>query len=326
MAPIRLMMVSVLLVALLAGCATSQPPTFDTIYAGEVDKQLLPPGLPGVANGTTISVIHGSHLEARLNDGAWDANLTAAVIMPEIQSPAMTGPEPSGGGGESTPLPVPSNLTLEVRIKEYAELGDYTAWWVFMTGSGNVTTVARPADAIFEFRLATLGPYTVNVLLTNGPDDMTPVAVYNQTIAGSVSVQWTVTGEVQPVHAPNMPSDRNSMVDKYTVDLPEGITLTAVSSFEGSFAPGDGTDVDLGIYGTDGTGLACVGSGGGAAPVVGPFVPDPAQSSETVTFDTDTAGQWSVEVGTMATGCSGQSAWTYTNAGPVPYKLVITTA
>lgn len=328
MAPIRLLMVGVLFAAALAGCTSSQK-NLDSVYGSDATN-LPAVNLPGGANNTSITVIAGVHLQARLNEGAWGGNTSLSLTIPPFASPAMTGPSPQGGGGETTALPKPGNVTLDVRITEFASLDGYTASWYLVVGNVTNTPVQMPATGTFETKLPAGGHYTVGVTLAKSTDEASPVAVYAVPITGTIKTHWTVTGEVQPVRVADpsgmgvipSPTSRDAMVDKYTLDLPAGVTVTAVTMFDGAFTPGKGTDVDLGIYGASGAGIACTGAGG--PNVQGQSYPDPTQANENLAYTTDASGLWSVQVGAQADGCGGQTGWSYSNAGAVPYKLDIT--
>ncbi|HEX2066178.1 MAG TPA: hypothetical protein VHI93_05130, partial [Candidatus Thermoplasmatota archaeon] len=124
-----------------------------------------------------------------------------------------------------------------------------------------------------------------------------------------------------PVPVPAAPD--SAMADRYEAEVRPGARLLAATSFEGPFTGREGTDLDVGLYAPDGRPAAC-GSGPGAAPMPGlPSAPDPGQASASAAAQAAAGGAWSVRVGAQEAGCGG-AAPAYANAGPVPYRLVLT--
>lgn len=329
MANLRLLLAVMVAAATLAGCTSSPQTDLSSIYDADLQQQQLPAPLAELTGVDNVTVIAGDHFEVRLNEGSWGKNSTVESAATTLNSPTMTSPEPLGGGGEVTALSLNASGEVEVRLAEHAQLAGYTAWWTFTTGNTTEGPFATPADGVYEHRLPAAGPFVVTAWLSQSEDDKTPVAVYLQPLVGHVMGRWTITGAVQPQSPPSLPvggapwpTDRMDMVDSYTIELPAGVTVTATTVFDGSYTPDQGTDVDIGLYNPAGTGIEC--SAGNLAPTA-PV--DPSQATEKFAFPTDEAGIWSVQIGAMQNGCpvlGGEGgSFSYTNAGPVPYKLDI---
>ncbi|MES2155012.1 MAG: hypothetical protein V4510_07740 [bacterium] len=324
MAPIRLLIASLLATALLAGCASNEKPALSDVFGADAATS-LPDGSPAEYNGTPFLLIGGMHLQARINEGDWGTTIGGETTVPAIAGPTMAGAAPMGGGGETTALSGANASRLDVRIKEFDQLAGYTVMWGVAVG-GNTTVTMRPANEMLETQMPVAGPIVVVAALYASADDKVPAAVFAP-LKGTVKVHWTITGEVQPQKvsaagvSPPGGASRDSMVDKYTVDLPAGVTVTATTKFDGTYSPSDGTDVDIGLYDPNAAPLLCsAGALGSSSPV------DPVQATETFTSPTDSSGLWSVQVGAMQDGCEANGAagsFQYTNAGPVPYQLDI---
>jgi hypothetical protein len=320
---------------LLAGCA-SAPSASDLgnrYGATNVEPLQIPDFLFGGKEGTVnMTSILGPQIEVRVGDGEFSEAAAAIVEGGAIQGPAVAGSGATGGGGDVNELPPIPAVTAEARLRDPAAAEGLTVAWVLVSDSLLADPVPAPAarlapDATFTFQLDGPGLYHVGAFLLASEDDPVreAVAVLRDGAPVSVKAHYTATGEVHPVRMTglgiaSLPSttEREQMVDSYTFAAPEGLPVVATTSFNGG--QGDGTDVDLGLFNPQGEGVFCVGSGGGGS--LAP-TPDPAQAGEAIETATDAAGTWSVQVGAMQDGCSGQSGWYYANAAPVPYKLDI---
>lgn len=317
-------LVAFLAVALaVAGCAgTPEPDALDSVFGEAFEMGNETAGLQGI--------LRGVQLEGRIAEGPWGPSANVTMEVGNATSPPMASPNALGAGGETTALP--GNITganVAVRFLKAEALVGYTAHFVLAYDAkhlwdGNATASARiPAEGEFQATLVRPGPFLVAARLEH--PNGTVAATLEEPFAGSFALHWTAQGEVQPQKPSDpsgalpWPTPREEMVDIYTLDLPEGVTVTATTSFRGTYQPSDGTDVDLGIYDPAGAGVVCLGTGGG-----GPTAPvDPAQATETVSAETDSSGTWSVQVGAMADGCGGGGGYQYSNPGPVPYTLDI---
>jgi len=308
------------LVTLVAGCSSpSSLPSLPDVFHNDLS-----------ATNGTVATVQGAHVEAAIGQGAWGTTGNVTVEAGKVAGPAMGAPSPTGGGGDKTALPAANaSATVRVRLAEAASLAGYTArYWVLqggnMTLSGAPTGTA-PANEEYTFTLQQPGPFAVAAALADGNKE---VARFATPFTGSLGLHWSITGVVQPEGAQSVggavpwPTPREQMVDAYTVDLPEGATVTATTAFDGTAAPTDGADVDLGLYGPDGTGLICsAGALGSGNPA------DPSNAGETFTAQTTASGAWSIQVGAMADGCptnGSAGSFDYANAGPVPYTLDLT--
>ncbi|HUR62608.1 MAG TPA: hypothetical protein VM286_09630 [Candidatus Thermoplasmatota archaeon] len=313
-----------LLAFVLAGCSNVQQDTLRAVYG------------PDYTTVSEVPSVQGDHLEARVGDGPWQDRVDLVVAAAAVAGPRMAAPAPQGGGGDVQALPV--NASFEVRIKEATRLGGLTAHW-FVTENrtlpGDVAQAAgvTPGDGTFHASVARAGPFAVTAILTGSAADTTPAARYAP-LQGRLQATWVATGQVEPVRAqstgvgpqPPSPQPREAMVDRYDVELWPGAHVTARTSFDGTFDPSKGADVDLGLYRPDGNGAACSATGGGQLPQVGSSpIPDPAQASESLEADAGEGGAWSLQVGAQADGCgaAGQTYFYYNN-GPVPYRLEAT--
>ncbi|MFO1535500.1 MAG: hypothetical protein ABR586_07550 [Thermoplasmatota archaeon] len=307
----------------LAGCSNPQQDTLRAVYPNDFDTS------------GAVPLVRGLHLEARVGGDAWAGVLALAAEAPLLVGPAMAAPAPQGGGGDVQRLPA-ANATAEVRIKEASRLGGLTAHWFVLdngTAPGDLGTAQAtlPGDVTFRASISRPGPFLVTVVLTGSSVDKTPQATYAP-LPGSLTVRWTATGQVQPVAAPQGPTGtkppsatpREQMADRYDADVRPGARLVAATTFEGAYMGKEGTDVDVGLYTPDHTPAACGSTGGGQVPVVGTSpLPDPSQAFETAATDAQAGGVWSAEVGAQEDGCNGVTYY-YSNAGPVPYRLVLT--
>lgn len=306
-----------------AGC--SSPAATDSLDAVFPDLQ--------AGNATSgPERILGSHLEGSIADGPWGATANVTLESGNVTGPRMGTASALGGGGELTALSLPGNATVSVRIVEHARLAGYFARFTLADGSGNATPAETgPATDTFHARLIHPGPFTVTVQLYSAASNATPAATFAETFQGRLAYHWKITGDVQPqkkqdvTGADPWPTARDQMVDKYSLQIPEGAPVVALSAFDGTYTPGDGVDIDLGLYSADGTGVACAA---GTSVSAGSTPNNPAQAAETLTAATDAAGLWTVEIGAMQDGCpvngGAGGVFSYTNAGPVPYTLEIT--
>lgn len=290
-----------------AGCTgPPETPALETIY-DETE-----------GNATSL-VILGAHLEGRIGEGPWGASAEYFVEGGNVDTPPMTAGSALGGGGETTALEMPQNVTatVHVRILESERLTGYMARYYLERGgdldlpdANRTPTATVPVESEFTAELSGPGAFVVGVVLYDGD---AVVAVYDEAFEGRLAVHWAATGQVQPQkpagQLPTWPTAREEMTDIYTIALPSGVTLTATTAPGAGGAPTDGPDVDLGLHGPDGMGVVC--SAG----------PD---ANETVSTETTEEGSWTVQVGAMEDGCGGTTGYQYQNQGPVSYTLDIT--
>ena len=307
-----------------AGCAgTPETASLETVYGSDYENSNATAGL--------VAIVQGIQLEGRIAEGPWEPAANVTLEAGNATSPPMSSANALGAGGETTPLPGNiTGATVTVRLQKAQELAGYTAHFALAYDpdnlwDGNATASERvAADGEFQADLPRPGSFWVAAQLEDANGAV--VATFAQPFTGTYALHWTATGEVQPQKPADpsgalpWPTPREAMVDIYTLEIPSGLTVTASTTFRGDYQPSDGADVDLGIYAPDGTGIVCSGIGGSSstAPV------DPAQSTETVSAETDAAGTWSVQVGAMADDCGGTTGgFQYSNPGPVPYTLDI---
>lgn len=304
-----------LLLLTLAGCSGTEPRVaLESVYEVEDGD-----------NGTPL--IRGARLEGQLGEGPWGSWANVTIAAEPVAGPSMGVPSFLGGGGETIALEWPANVsqTLRVRIPEGDRLQGYEAHYHLIRGERVPADIANrtpeailPAGEGFETTLLAPGPFLVQVFLheTGSP---VVAANFSEPVRGRLSFHWTATGDVQPQQpegsGDEWPTPRTAMVDIYTIEVEAGVPLSATTEFRGTYAPGMGTDVDLGLYTPGGDGTVCDGSGGGGATL------DPAQAQESVASTTDVDGAWSIQVGNIQ-GCGGQS-YQYSNPGPVPYALSV---
>jgi hypothetical protein len=283
--------------------------------------------LPG-ANGTV-------EIEAHIADAAKLDGFYIGWTFID-RSAMMVEPASSGGSSASGTASVSAGASMSTSASASIE-GNMTNGEVRVHFPPPTALLAP--DAMFERRVGP-GSYLVGAAVySSNANGAQPIAFFNQTFETRVGIHWTATGEVEPFNpqgfVPVVPAggpgpSRDEMVDKFQAMLPAGLTLTAKTSFAGTFPGPDGTDVDLGLYDPADTGVLCSASGGGTVGGVAPNVaPDPSQATEEIVpVPLTETGLWSVEVGAMGscpiTPDGAASSFFYVNDGPVPYSLEIT--
>lgn len=287
------------------------------------------------ANGSNVARINVAALEGRFVgqsiNSTW-ATMSNLTIAPEMLTLQKTDPGPNGGGGVVTALEEVSNITLEVRFANASQLAGYDARFAKLTkamkdGTENVSW-SEPIPVTESWTRKSFPGRSYEIIGELMKENKTYARTVVSYLASFEPVTWTIHSAVRPVRAFNQaaPANYDAMGDEFTLMVPSGgvAPFRASTVFDGTYAPGEGTDIGVQLLDpdrapvNDPSGAVCADAGGpGPQGAPNPNPADIEQAHETLAGLTIGPDLWTIRVG----ACYGNNY--YHNAGMVPYVLTL---
>ncbi len=277
--------------------------------------------LAGCIQFEDSSYDHDLRLEGHLvGTSIWTDHAAIILDGPSITEPAPGDPIGTPGMGDAHSLSLPTaTTTLEVRpVGEAGELTwyryriDRSAWSYDHDERRNAVEVATSTgNATVSIPIPGIGLWAVYAEGSGSSNDFIV----------AVDARWNVSGTVYPQRGDGdpAPSNYDAMADRYTVLLPTTLAGVRINSFPADDTPLDdvvtGDDVDVGLWGADGTPIVCEGSGGTL---------DKARESLEAAIEDLVVYDVSFAIGAMPDDCTN-GQYHYENQRQVQYTAVLET-
>ncbi|HUR63846.1 MAG TPA: hypothetical protein VM241_05120 [Candidatus Thermoplasmatota archaeon] len=215
------------------------------------------------------------HIEGRMPDGSWmpvdewpGQPVPVFWMAPLEQAlPEDLTPTPLGGGGQEVEVVAGAPVKVDLRLVTSVHFppGSIVEW---VRAAPHFFDPDDPAievlgmsnpDAVFEAPFGQPGLHPVAVRVYDG--EGTPVFYSWTTEAVHVGASWSFEGQVQPQHPREGAGpfvEPAAMADRFLLpSWAEYKPLTAHTEYRGTWAPGQGSDVSLGLYDGEAREIQC---------------------------------------------------------------------